>query len=153
MNAKKERYVTKSAGIGVVFPKRRKEAGMDLEQKYGKRYRIFVDDSFKAEKEKNKTEHRWRYVELHGKGGYVYSYSYTELAVVITGSKVANKVRRQHAWKVIQDADDATVFLVPDSEAQVALSIIKPYRKKVLSDQDKARMSEILKRAREQKQK
>lgn len=121
---------------------------MDLELKCGKQFRIYLDESYKAEKMANKTEQRWRYIELRGKYGYIYSYSHTEVAVAVIGSKRAKKVRLTYKWRIAQDSDDATVFVAPDSEIKDVCRIIKPFRQKNLSDKRKAELSEVLKSAR-----
>jgi hypothetical protein len=121
---------------------------MDFEAKYGRKFKIFVDDAYKAETMPSKTQEKWRYLELRGKYGYAYPHNVSQIAIAVTGSKIAAKVRRQHTWKVLQDADDATVFLIPDTDTQVALQVLKLFRKKVLSDEDKAKKAAVLEKAR-----
>lgn len=121
---------------------------MDLEVKYGKKFKIFIDDAYRAESSPNKSAERWRYLELRGKYGYVYPYSQTQLAIAITGPKIAAKFLRRGGWKIIQDGEDATVFLIPEEDLGVAFITLKLLKKKVLSDEDRAKKIAVLAAAR-----
>lgn len=124
---------------------------MDLETKYGKKFRVYVDDAYRAEDTPNKSSEKWRYLELRGKYGYIYPYSSNQLAVAITGPKIAAKFVRRGGWKILQDGEDATVFLIPDEDLSLAFSTLKLFRKKVLSDEDRAKKAAVLAKAREAK--
>jgi len=122
---------------------------MDFEENYGKKFKIFLDESYKAESAPNKTQEKWRYLELHGKYGYAYPYNEREIVIAVTGSKIAAKVRRQYTWKVLQNDSDSIVFLIPENDTRDALHVLKLFRKKVLSDEDKAKKAAVLVKARE----
>lgn len=47
---------------------------MNLQESYGRRFRVTLDLSFQAEKETGKTAELWRYHEIVGRYGTVYLY-------------------------------------------------------------------------------
>lgn len=110
---------------------------MNLEEKYGRKYRIFLDDAYKAETTANKSADKWRYLELRGKYGYLYPYSSAQVAVAFTSIKVGNKLKGRAGWKVLQDAEDAIVFLIPDEDIQFSIKALKIYRRRAISDSEK----------------
>lgn len=124
---------------------------MDLESKFGRKYKVFVDDAYRAETTQNKSADKWRYLELRGKYGYVYPFSSSHIAVAVTGPKIATKLLKRPGWKVLQNADDAIVFMIPDEDTSFAFSTLKLFRKKVLSEEDRAKKAAVLAKAREAK--
>lgn len=126
---------------------------MNLEEKYGRKYRVFIEDAYKAETTPNKSADKWRYMELRGKYGYVYPYSSTQLAFAVTSSKLAPKLSRRAGWKTVQNADDVTVFFVPDEDVNFALSTLKLFRRRIVSEETRAKMAATLEKARAAKKK
>jgi hypothetical protein len=90
-----------------------------------KRYKVFLDESYSAEKEPGKDAEKWRYRELRGRHGFMYSYSGSEIAVCFTSMKIAAPVKREKRWRCIQDGDFESVFLLPDAEWKEAARLIK----------------------------
>lgn len=85
---------------------------MNLKEKFGKKYRVTMDESYAAEKEPGKTNEQWRYFEIKGKYGVLYPFKENQLALTFTSIVVANRFKNK-PWKVIQDGDDERTVLVP----------------------------------------
>jgi hypothetical protein len=98
-----------------------------------RRYKIFEDESYAVEKEPGKTSEAWRYYELRGNNGYIYSYSADFLGVVITAPRVTEKVKKAFDWPVLQSGTDETTFKVPDNHFEHAARFVKPRRKRIVS--------------------
>ena len=95
-----------------------------------RRFRVFVEDAYAAEKEPGKTAEQWRYYEIRGKYGYVYAFSPSHLAVVVTSPRIAERVRRELGWPVIQDGDDETAFKIENAQFLDAAQVIQARKRR-----------------------
>jgi hypothetical protein len=109
-----------------------------------RRYKVFIDDSYEAEKEPGKTFEQWRYYELRGKYGSVYPYSETDLAMCVTSPKIAGRIRREMPdWPVIQSGDEETVFKVANSTLFSCAEAIQAKKRRVISPATRERLARI----------
>ena len=109
---------------------------MDFDKQ--KKYRVMLEEGHS----RNETE-AWRYLEIHGRRGMVYPWNADILGVQVKAGKLGEKTRRAHKdWVVIQDADDLLVFKVPYKDLDEAAKIIHAYRKRHLSEEQKAKVAE-----------
>lgn len=77
---------------------------IDLQKRYGDRYRIARDPSAGS---RNRDAWLWTIPCKHGE---IYPYGGEHLAAMVTATRVANQMRRWSELEVIQDADDAVAF-------------------------------------------
>jgi hypothetical protein len=109
-----------------------------------KRYRVFVDESYEAEKEDGKMANLWRYYELRGNFGILYPFSETELAVTITSSRIAQKATRKVlGWQVIQNGDDETTLKLQNKDFEAAVDLIRPRKRRLVSPETARRLAEM----------
>ena len=96
-----------------------------------RRYKVFLDPSYEAEKEDGKTKEQWRYYELRGKYGTIYPYSETLLGVCYTSKRKSESVLAEKGYRVIQDGDEETVVVVDLKEFQYVAQSIKARLKRI----------------------
>ena len=109
-----------------------------------KRYRIFMDESYAVEKDSEARAEKWRYYELRGQHGSIWSYSKDELALLVTSITVSNRLKRAKEWRVRQSGDFETVFLIPNAELELGASLIKARKRRIVTPEQAAKMSERL---------
>ena len=113
---------------------------LKLEQK---RYRVYMDESYKHEASEGKSRDIWRYYELRGPRSKVYPYSESQLALYINYSETIYRKFKYDGWKIHQDGDDEVVWLLPNKDLDLAASIGKVYRRRILSEQQKKKLLEM----------
>jgi len=98
---------------------------MDLKTEQSK-YRVFIDESYAAEKEEGKTREQWRYYELRGLRGTLYPYSETHLAMFVKGKVLIKK--SPFGFKdatILQSGDEEIVLKVKNSELHNVAQFLK----------------------------
>lgn len=97
-----------------------------------KGYRIFLDEAFP----KGSHEDRFLYYELRSHRGTVYPYSETQLAATFYRGRRRKPLAfaRSRNYKILQNADDAVVFLFPESDFDDIAQRLQLRRKRVISE-------------------
>jgi len=85
-----------------------------------KGFKIYQDEAGK----RNKKDPKWWFYELRGKRGMVYPYSASQLAgwAYRKNGVCPTQFVKSKGYHVIQDADDALVFLFPVSDFHIVSS-------------------------------
>lgn len=120
---------------------------INLKEKYGRKYQIFQDISYKYDKT-DERRNQWRYDEIRGKYGFIYNYGENQLAVWVTGSHIVAGTKRKHKnWFVKTDGLKEAIFLFPESELKIVADLIKARKRKSLSPDHLAKLRENIKKA------
>jgi hypothetical protein len=127
---------------------------LNLRVVFGQKYQIKMDESYAKEKKiLRSTDEPW-YQELIGKYGAIYSYSDTEVAVAFANTRGGKKkldvflAEIGNQGRILQNADDAVVYAVPNELAAECIKAIKGYRTRQLSEEERNRRRENLKKTR-----
>lgn len=105
------------------------------------KYRVFLEEGSNGQ-----NEEIWRYYELQGRKGRIWSYSKDILAMVVLSNRIGEKVRRDWPdWKLVQNGENEMCFLVPDKELDQAAKIVSPKRKRFLNPERKQKAIQTLK--------
>ena len=94
-----------------------------------RRYKVFVDESYYAENEAGKSSELWRYYEIHGAYGIIYSNSRSKLGMFIKSNTIANRINEPE-WKIIQNGQEERVYLLPNEDLDKAAKMIKARKKR-----------------------
>jgi len=119
---------------------------MDL-KKEQKRYRVYLEDGASPQQ-----VDVWRYYELRGTYGQICPYSESHLGIQITSPKIANRIKRLTTiglvgqYPIIQDADDMTVFKVPNDKLEFFALLLNCRKKRIVSDSERVRLAELSKK-------
>jgi len=84
---------------------------MNLKEIYGNKYKVSIDPSFNFDDSESRRE-MWRYYEIKGHYGKVYSYAWNRPAVFFSSNIVANRIHKS-TWNIIQDGDFERTILIP----------------------------------------
>lgn len=116
---------------------------MNLKEKFGSRYRVTLDESFKiADTESRKEE--WRYQEIKGKYGVIFPYGWDKPAVTFTSNVVANRFsQKANDWQILQNGEDERTYLIPKSDLGEIFDAIKPRKKRQLTPEQRERLIEM----------
>ncbi len=116
---------------------------IDLKKEYGKKYRIFMDESWEAEVNRDPKDKPW-YYEIRGKYGKIYLYGSNKLAVHITSNVIGNRVERenQDIFNLYLKRSEGSTFLFKEENLEMAAKLIKAKTRRVLSDEQKAKLIE-----------
>lgn len=97
-------------------------------------YRVFLEEGTQ-----DRGEEAWRNYELRSRRGRIWSYSKTQLSLLILSNKIGLRVQRQFPnWKLHQNGDNEMCFIVPDKDFGLAAEVIQAYKQKHLSEAQKA---------------
>ena len=72
---------------------------VDLKKRFGKKYRIFMDEAWDVEVSQsnpNKVNDKPWYYEIRGKYGVIYLYGKDKLAVRITANRIKSRVKTEY---------------------------------------------------------
>ena len=72
---------------------------IDLKKRFGKKYRIYMDETWEAEDSQSnsdKVKDKPWYYEIRGKYGTVYLYGVNKLAVRITGNRIKSRIKVEY---------------------------------------------------------
>ena len=100
-----------------------------------KRYKVFLDESYKIETELGKEKNKWLYFELKGKYGALYPYSKVDFALLVTSPVIFKRLKRQNRWKILQNGDMEAVFLLPNTDWEVGAEIIKAKKQRIVTSE------------------
>ncbi len=125
---------------------------VDLKKEYGKKYRIFMDESWDVETDRDQNDKPW-YYEIRGKYGKIYLYGSNKLAVHINSNVISNRIERENkeAFNLYLKTGEGSIFLFsPErldfveklTHLEFVAKLIKAKRKKQLSDSHKAKLIE-----------
>lgn len=115
---------------------------INLKEAYGKQYKIFLDESWEYMENKSEEDKPW-YYELKGKYGAIYPYDEKRLAVDVTSSVIAQRVKREmkDQLSLFVDRDDGAVFLFNPGFIHEMAAVIKTKKRKHLSEKHKKKLS------------
>lgn len=111
---------------------------LNLKELYGKEYRISKDPAV----EKYQKIVDPMYYVIKGKLGEIYPNGGNFLAVVVTGKRTANKMRKWKELKLIQDADDGVTFVFLPELFEKIRTMIKVSKKREISDAHKQKLKQ-----------
>lgn len=100
---------------------------MDLKRMFGDRFRVTLDPSFMAEREKGKTAEVWRYHEIHGRYGMVYPFSADQAAVYFKTLRIGNLFP---ALPIVRDGEGERVCFCPAEAIENVLAAIQARRRR-----------------------
>lgn len=106
------------------------------------KYKVFLDESYKHDVTEERRK-KWQYYELHGKYGMIYPYSASQLAVYFNTHKVSRKFLKR--WFLITEGDFERVFLIPDSDLELAASSIEAKKRRQYSPETLAKLRKNIK--------
>ncbi len=121
---------------------------MDLKQDQTQ-WRVFLDESFKVEEDREAKSEKWRYYELRGRYGIIYPYSADLLAAYIHSPRIAAKFQRETGIAPSQQGDYEAVFRFSSQTLPFAAGLIGAKKRRRLSPEQKARLAGHLKDARQ----
>ena len=101
---------------------------LELDQKI---YRVYVEESFKAEHESSLKASKWRYLELRGEYGIVHPFSKDHLLVYFNSNRKARQYRHRLNWMALNAGSFESTFLIPNADWKMAAEAINAKKKKV----------------------
>lgn len=104
---------------------------------YGRKYRVTLDDSWAAEKDRKDEDKIW-YYEIRGRTGMAYVHSKNQLAIETT-SRMYKKWPVSIHHTIHRECDEGLTLLIDNATAKDALKWIKPRKKRTLSPEAKAK--------------
>lgn len=107
-----------------------------------RRYKVFLDDSYAAEKEDGKSSNIWRYYECRGRHGTVYPYSESQLAVLVTSGRISAETQRTKNWPIIQNGDDETVFLIDSKGFEDGVQVVQAKKRRIATPESIRRLAQ-----------
>ncbi len=121
---------------------------IDLKKRFGKRYRIFMDEAWyieTAESNPDKMKEKPWYYEFRGKYGKIYLYgSSNKLAVNISSNIISRRVERDNTniFDLYLKTSEGSIFLFDQEHTEFVAKLIKAKRKKQLSEKHKNKLVE-----------
>jgi hypothetical protein len=118
-------------------------AMINLKESYGKRYKVFMDEAWECEKNRQEEDKPW-YYELRGKYGFIYPYGDTTLGVMVTSEIIKGRLKRDFKGRVniFWDGDGEGVFLFNPTIIHEIAAMIKVRRKRQLSPEQRMKLVE-----------
>ena len=118
---------------------------IDLKKRYGKKYRIFMDEAWSvetAESNPDKVKEKPWYYEIIGKYGTIYLYGTNKLAVRITANRVKARIKTEYhdILELHLEAEDESVFLFNPVNFEIVASLIKARKRKQLSGEHRSKL-------------
>ncbi len=102
------------------------------------------EESYQAETDPYEKKAKWRYYEIRGRYGLIYSYSESQLAVCFNTKRVANRFRSRKEWVRIMNGEEETVFLFPAQDLNMTAQAIKAKRRRQpLSSERRQKLIEL----------
>lgn len=117
---------------------------IDLKEKFGKRYRVTLDESWDVERNRKAEDRPW-YDEILGSRGWCYLQNRSVLAV-----EMKNRVFNAYEHKMpfpyshVRVGDETQKLLVNEEHIDKSISFIRPKRRRQLTDEQKSKLSERL---------
>lgn len=106
-----------------------------------RRFRVFLEEGATG-----RGDDAWRYYELHGRCGRIWSYSETVLAMLVLSNRIGERVKRDRPdWKLFQNCENEMCFLVPDKELDEAAKVIFAKKRRYLNPEMKKKSIQTLK--------
>lgn len=97
-------------------------------------YRVFMEEGTQ-----DRGEDAWRNYELRSRRGKIWSYSKTQLSLLILSNKIGLRVQRQFpGWRLFQNGDNEMCFVIPDKDFELAAEVIQAHKQRRLSEEQKA---------------
>jgi hypothetical protein len=113
---------------------------IDLQKQFGDTYRITWDPAHRP----RESPDPW-YAQIPCRFGLIYPHGQAMLAVEIDGHKnVVAQVKKVPGIVLHQDGDTEKTFLFPVDQFGAVAALVHPYRKRRLSEEQKARAVETL---------
>lgn len=103
---------------------------IDLQAQYGKVYKITVDPAARGQRKIDPM-----YWVIQCKCGEIYPHGQGQLAVMVTGKKLANKMKQLDFLEIVQNCRDVIVFKFSVANFELVTEIVKPRKKRQLSSQ------------------
>jgi hypothetical protein len=121
---------------------------IDLKRRFGKKYRIFMDEAWKAEDSQSnpdKVKDKPWYYEIRGKYGVIYLYGANKLAVRITGNRIKSRIKTEYRniLSLYLEAEDESIFLFNPENFEIVAKLIKARRKRQISEKERLRLRNI----------
>lgn len=121
---------------------------IDLKRRFGKKYRIFMDEAWKAEDSQSnpdKVKDKPWYYEIRGKYGVIYLNEANKLAVRITGNRIKSRIKTEYRniLSLYLEAEDESIFLFNPENFEIVAKLIKARRKRQISEKERLRLRNI----------
>ncbi len=121
---------------------------IDLKRRFGKKYRIFMDEAWKAEDSQSnpdKVKDKPWYYEIRGKYGVIYLYGANKLAVRITGNRIKSRIKTEYRniLSLYLEAEDESIFLFNPETFEIVAKLIKARKKRQISEKERLRLRNI----------
>lgn len=114
---------------------------VNLREHFGDVYRVSID---KEAANGPRDRDPWL-CQIRCRRGLIYPYSDTHLAVQVDGHREIAR-RMAQTWKLIQDGDREKTFLVPVEDFAAVVKFVMPYRRPVLTAEQRAERGERARR-------
>ena len=114
---------------------------VDLKQKFGHKFRVFCEESWKHEKNNQRKERPWSY-ELRGRYGIIYPRNKTEVVIYTSGVKTRKKLKRMKLQVLQWGEEEATFALLVDKVIPLWIDkLLLLYTKRNISYEHKAKLN------------
>jgi hypothetical protein len=116
-----------------------KPDSLDLKKLYADCYKVALDPTADGHRKPDPM-----YFVISCKHGEIYPFSDQMLAVLVTSTKIAQRMKREHPkLKVHQDADDAIVFLFSLDQFDLVAGYVHPRKKRHLSTEHRELLRQV----------
>lgn len=109
------------------------------------RYRVSTEESWYAEKDRNKDEKVW-YMQIKGRYGLIFPYDEETLCIVVYnnyfGKKIAAFLDQEF---ILGHAKDEHIYKFPVDQLKKVAKLIKPKVRRIISEKEKERLQELSK--------
>lgn len=103
-------------------------------------YKVYLEESWYAETDREAKIDKWRYYELRGKYGIVYPFSAFQLAVSVNSKK---RLRKLGKVQIVQEGDQERTVLVDNSRWNEAAAVIEAKKKRKYSPEILAKLQQL----------
>lgn len=118
---------------------------VNLRERFGSKYRIAFDEAYDARGKRGDNIDPW-YMELPCRRGTIYPYGRDVLAVMVDGRPLtAAQLANLSGCRLIQDGDQEKTFLFDVAHFDTVAAIVRPYRKRQVSDAERERLAGLSK--------
>lgn len=122
---------------------------INLKEKFGKRFKVTMDESWDAEIPENKAlwkkngEIAW-YYEIHGKWGHIYPQKENAFAIGIS-PRIQDRYNNKFPFEIFMDRGQECVH---EKDIDAVIEFIKPRKRRILSPEQKLKQVERLRKFR-----
>lgn len=115
---------------------------IDLKQRFGSEYRVSLDESYFAHGTGREAEKLWMW-RIECKYGHIYPHGGEVLGAYCNRRLVRGKLKKLPCCKVHQEGDFETTVLFHVSHFDEVAKVIKPKRRRRITDEQKQRLAKI----------